>query len=321
MLNPNNIKGKTFDTEKNGYSKEDVKEFLEQVAEDYAEVVKANQDTEAKIIKLVEKINEYREDEEAIQQALIVAQKESNKILTEAKAQAHDMIESAKTEQVRLAEQSASECERIVKEHKEKCAELIKTNTEITEKKINEVRAAYDEELVKFENLKAEVTQFKADLTQLYNKQIRLIMEIPAFEPAEDTAEEYEEEETAEETQEATEEQAEETAEPEAEAETAAPVTDSEHVEKILNTGSFDPVIPKTPIRNAQAITARYIKNHPYLFFLGNTDPKKNTARVLQAYGIYLKKSSQPLPLLIADLKEEIISKRLAMLSNARYAL
>ena len=68
MLNPNNIKGKTFDTEKNGYSKEDVKEFLEQVAEDYAEVVKANQDTEAKIIKLVEKINEYREDEEAIQQ-------------------------------------------------------------------------------------------------------------------------------------------------------------------------------------------------------------------------------------------------------------
>ena len=229
MLNPNNIKGKTFDTEKNGYSKEDVKEFLEQVAEDYAEVVKANQDTEAKIIKLVEKINEYREDEEAIQQALVVAQKESNKILTEAKTQAHDMIESAKTEQVRLAEQSASECERIVKEHKEKCAELIRTNTEITEEKINEVRAAYD------------------DLTQLYNKQIRLIMEIPASEPAEEKAEEYEEEETVEETQEAAEEQAEETAEPEETVEAeSAPVTDSEHVEKILNTGSFDPVIPKT---------------------------------------------------------------------------
>lgn len=249
MLNPNNIKGKSFDTEKNGYSKEDVNEFLEQVAEDYAEVVKANQDTEAKIIKLVEKINEYRADEEAIQQALIVAQKESNKILTEAKTQAHDMIESAKTEQVRLAEQSASECERIVKEHKEKCAELIKNNTEITEKKINEIRAAYDDELAKYEKLKAEVTQFKADLTQLYNKQIRLIMEIPTFESAEDTADEYEEQETAEETQEAISEQVEEAAAPEAEVaepEKAAPVTDSEHVEKILNTGSFDPVIPKT---------------------------------------------------------------------------
>ena len=253
MLNPNNIKGKTFDTEKNGYSKEDVKEFLGQVAEDYAEVVKANQDTEAKIIKLVEieglALVIFLEQGllQALQQALVVAQKESNKILTEAKTQAHDMIESAKTEQVRLAEQSASECERIVKEHKEKCAELIRTNTEITEKKINEVRAAYDEELAKFENLKAEVTQFKADLTQLYNKQIRLIMEIPASEPAEDTAEEYEEEETVEETQEAVEEQAEETAEPEETVEAeSAPVTDSEHVEKILNTGSFDPVIPKT---------------------------------------------------------------------------
>lgn len=248
MLSPNNIKGKSFDTEKNGYSKDDVNKFLAQVAEDYAEVVKANQDTEAKIIKLVEKINEYREDEEAIQQALIVAQKESNKILTEAKTQAHDMIESAKSEQVRLAEQSAAECERIVKEHKEKCAELIRNNTEITEKKINEIRAAYDEELEKYENLKAEVTQFKADLTQLYNRQIRLIMEIPTFEPAtDDAAEETVEEEQTEEVQETAPEQ---TEEPEAEndaAETAsAPVTDSEHVEKILNTGSFDPVIPKT---------------------------------------------------------------------------
>lgn len=247
MLSPNNIKGKSFDTEKNGYSKDDVNEFLAQVAEDYAEVVKANQDTEAKIIKLVEKINEYREDEEAIQQALIVAHKESNKILTEAKTQAHDMIESAKSEQVRLAEQSAAECERIVKEHKEKCAELIRNNTEITEKKINEIRAAYDEELEKYENLKAEVTQFKADLTQLYNRQIRLIMEIPTFEPAtDDAAEETVEEEQTEEVQETAPEQ---TEEPEAEndAETeSAPVTDSEHVEKILNTGSFDPVIPKT---------------------------------------------------------------------------
>lgn len=48
------------------------------------------------------------------------------------------------------------------------------------------------------------------------------------------------------------------------------------------------------PIRNAQATTARYIKKHPYLFFLGNTDPKKNTARVLQAYGIYLKNPVSP---------------------------
>ena len=65
--------------------------------------------------------------------------------------------------------------------------------------------------------------------------------------PGKAYAEEYEEEETVEETQEVAEEQAEETAEPEETVEAeSAPVTDSEHVEKILNTGSFDPVIPKT---------------------------------------------------------------------------
>ena len=61
------------------------------------------------------------------------------------------------------------------------------------------------------------------------------------------------------------------------------------------------------PIRNAQATTARYIKKHPYLFFLGNTDPKKNTPRVLKAYGLYLRQSKHKRPLLIADLKEEAI--------------
>ncbi|MCR5002761.1 MAG: glycosyltransferase family 4 protein [Bacteroidales bacterium] len=42
-----------------------------------------------------------------------------------------------------------------------------------------------------------------------------------------------------------------------------------------------------------------------YLFFLGNTDPKKNTAGTLAAYAIYLQKSQKKLPLWIADLSEE----------------
>ena len=44
-----------------------------------------------------------------------------------------------------------------------------------------------------------------------------------------------------------------------------------------------------------------------YLFFLGNTDPKKNTPHTLKAYSVYVQQSAHPLPLLIADLKEEII--------------
>ena len=43
------------------------------------------------------------------------------------------------------------------------------------------------------------------------------------------------------------------------------------------------------------------------MFFLGNTDPKKNTSRVLKAYSLYLKQSERKRPLLIADVKEDYI--------------
>lgn len=65
------------------------------------------------------------------------------------------------------------------------------------------------------------------------------------------------------------------------------------------------------PTADTYAITGKYIENRQYLFFLGNTDPKKNTAKVLQAYNIYLSRSRNPLPLLIADLKEIIIDEYL----------
>lgn len=61
------------------------------------------------------------------------------------------------------------------------------------------------------------------------------------------------------------------------------------------------------PVTGTRAVTQKYIQADKYLFFLGNTDPKKNTPRTLKAYSLYLKQSAQKLPLLIADLKEDLI--------------
>lgn len=66
------------------------------------------------------------------------------------------------------------------------------------------------------------------------------------------------------------------------------------------------------PLENVSEIIRKYIPHDDYLFFLGNTDPKKNTPRTLKAYSIYLKKSTHPLPLLIADLEEKVIDRILA---------
>lgn len=67
-------------------------------------------------------------------------------------------------------------------------------------------------------------------------------------------------------------------------------------------------------IENVEDVTSKYIDQTGYFFFLGNTDPKKNTERTLIAYSKYLKMSKIKRKLLIADLKsqhlEEIISRR-----------
>lgn len=57
-------------------------------------------------------------------------------------------------------------------------------------------------------------------------------------------------------------------------------------------------------------IVHRYIDtDEDFLFFLGNTDPKKNAARVLKAYSLYLEHSTAHRPLLIADLEESYIDQ------------
>ena len=62
------------------------------------------------------------------------------------------------------------------------------------------------------------------------------------------------------------------------------------------------------PRHDTKAVTEKYIQSENFLFFLGNTDPKKNVPRTLKAYALYRKQSKSPLPLLIADIKDDILN-------------
>lgn len=60
---------------------------------------------------------------------------------------------------------------------------------------------------------------------------------------------------------------------------------------------------------NPKEVFRKYINTDNYLFFLGNTDPKKNTERTILAYADYISRAenSKIYSLLIADLKEEYV--------------
>lgn len=62
------------------------------------------------------------------------------------------------------------------------------------------------------------------------------------------------------------------------------------------------------PIEDTSHVTQKYIADEGYFFFLGNTDPKKNTERTLVAYSKYLQQSDVKRRLLMADLDSEYLS-------------
>ena len=62
------------------------------------------------------------------------------------------------------------------------------------------------------------------------------------------------------------------------------------------------------PIEDTSHVTKKYIADEGYFFFLGNTDPKKNTERTLVAYSKYLQQSDVKRKLLMADLDSEYLN-------------
>ena len=66
-------------------------------------------------------------------------------------------------------------------------------------------------------------------------------------------------------------------------------------------------------VSDTNLVYKKYIDTEGYFFFLGNTDPKKNTERTLIAYSKYLEKSDVKRKLLMADLDntylEDIIER------------
>jgi glycosyltransferase involved in cell wall biosynthesis len=62
------------------------------------------------------------------------------------------------------------------------------------------------------------------------------------------------------------------------------------------------------PLSDDQEVYKKYMPEKGFLFFLGNTDPKKNTERTLVAYSKYLERSEVKRPLLMADLDQEYLN-------------
>ena len=96
MITAQDIRERTFERARiNGYDPVSVDDFLDQLAEDVAASQKENAVLKAKMKVLVDKIEEYRSNEEALNLALLSAQKLAVQIEKDAKDRAAAMLADA----------------------------------------------------------------------------------------------------------------------------------------------------------------------------------------------------------------------------------
>ena len=96
MITAQDVREKTFEKSKfGGYDMAEVDEFLEELANDLTNSQKENAVLRGKMKVLVDKIEEYRSNESALNQSILAAQKLAQQIEAEAREKAAQMIADA----------------------------------------------------------------------------------------------------------------------------------------------------------------------------------------------------------------------------------
>ena len=149
MLPPYELKNKEFSKNMRGYNTAEVDEHLAFIIEKYTELYRENDELERKLKTAYAKLDEIKDEEESIRNAMINAQRASAKLMTEANDRADIIINTAR-----------KTCDRILADFKSKIQEekavLLALNTAIEE--------------------------FKEKLFKLYGTHIAYVEDIPTLE-------------------------------------------------------------------------------------------------------------------------------------------
>ncbi len=98
MYTPLDIENKKFSKQlMNGYSVEEVDEFLDELTADYEKIYKGHNENDKKVEELEEQLEKYKNIEGTLQNTLVMAQSTADEIKELAKQQADQLIKEAET--------------------------------------------------------------------------------------------------------------------------------------------------------------------------------------------------------------------------------
>lgn len=200
-----------------GYRAEDVEILKEDVAVTVEQLTAQNQESLKKIEVLAQKIEEYRQDEASIHEALLKAQKMADQLLKDAKQEAEKVVAEAEKKASEIinsaqfkADSTISEAEAAVAdlatESKAKAEQLLtnaslesetmlrdaKATVELQladakEKSVRMMEAAkrsVEQQQALFDSIKGEIGKFRANILSLYAEQVEKVKQIPDFVPS-----------------------------------------------------------------------------------------------------------------------------------------
>ena len=157
MITAKDIQKKKFEKVKFGYSPEEVDSFLSQIENDLRLMQQELDDSNEKIQLLADKVREYKDSEDDLKNALLLAQKQARQVVKDAEekaaqieADARASVDSVKSEAMLSSEE---QLRRITEQLNREHANLVET--------------------------KKQVADFKRSLFDMYKEHLELISALP----------------------------------------------------------------------------------------------------------------------------------------------
>ncbi|NLJ77153.1 MAG: DivIVA domain-containing protein [Peptococcaceae bacterium] len=164
MLMPLDIQKKEFRHVLRGYSQDEVHAFLDQVAKEFENLIRENQELKEKVAQTEQNVARYQEIEEAIKNAMVMAQKNTDELKQNAEKEAQLLLEQTRVE----ADQLANEAKREAAERLHEAEKQLAVMT------------------TEYEQIKQKARIFKTRLKSFLELQIKLIDQAGEFPAGED---------------------------------------------------------------------------------------------------------------------------------------
>ena len=196
MITVEDIREIDFSTSMSGYKKSEVDDFLDELAIDYENLIKQNQELSQKangnVATQVVKAETTENTTEAVHGILESAQRFSDQLIAEAKQKAEEILTAAALKAKELEEKIENDKrnhEQLMLNLKARveaeAADKLKAAAEKSESLIVAAKDSVARQQLLFDKLRVEADNFKTGLLNSYKKQLELLNEFPTAVPFE----------------------------------------------------------------------------------------------------------------------------------------